>query len=429
MQVTVSRVSPVEVSLRIALPRERVSNALDAAFNEIARKAQLPGFRKGKVPRPLIKQYWGGSVAEQVARKLVDETLVGALRDQNIDPINTPSIEVDQLTGTTEWTYTARLEVRPEIGTLDLSGLQLTRTVYPVGEEAVEKALQSRRENAATLRTPDPMRAVAQDDTVTVNLTFRVDGQTLSEFASTGRAIEVGKGATFREIDAVLPGMNVGDSRDADVSFPDSHRMKLLAGKTATITVTVTALQETVLPDVDDEFAKDIGKESLADLRASLRLELEAAATERSNDEVHSAAVDALVKNNAVPVPPSLIDQAAAAIRQEFTRGFAMRNMTLPPELEASLRSDAEQRMRAGLLLTEFARVEGVQVTDADIEAHFETLSKETGKAVQRLRVEYREKAKRDQLVAQVLETKVLAVLLSKATITDKIADADAKAE
>ena len=429
MQVTVSRVSPVEISLRVALPKERVSSALEAAYSELGKQAQIRGFRKGKVPRPLLKQYFGGQVAEQVARKLVDETLNGAIRDQRIEPLNQPRVEaLDDLSGAAEWSYTASMEVRPDIGELQLASLEITRTIYPVADEDVNKAVELKREESATLRTPDPARPAAAGDTVTIDMNLWLDGAERPEFSSKGRPVEVGASKLLKAIDDALVGMSVGETREVDVAFPESHRQRELAGKTAQMKVTATALQEKVLPELDDDFAKDVGKESLEQLRADLRAELEKAAKERSDDEARGAAVEAFVKANPIPVPPSLVEQAMGAMRQEFARSFAMRGESVPAEIGAMLQKEAEDRMRAGLLLTELARVNNIAVTDDDIAAQLEELSKETGKAVQKLRVEYREKGKRDQLVAQVLEGKVLDLLLAKVTVTEKTAEA-AKAE
>lgn len=429
MQVTVSRVSPVEISVRVALPAERVNSALERAYNELGKQAQIRGFRKGKVPRPLLRQYFGPQVSSDVLRKLVDETLPGAIRDHRIEPIGTPRVETaDEFTGATDWSYTALMEVRPEIEELKLADLNLTRTVYPVSDADVEKALQAKREEAATLRTPEPARPVKQGDTVTLDLTIVLDGVERPEFSSKGRTVEAGSGRLLKEIDDALVGMSVDEPREVSVTFPETHRQKELAGKTATARLVVTAVQEKVLPELDDEFAKDVGADSLDALRAKAREDLEKAAKEQSDDELRNAAVEALVKANPIPVPPSLTEQAGEQLRQEFARMFAIQGGQLPKELGETMRAQAEERVRAGLLLSELARVNGLQVTEEDLNARLEEMAKETGKAVQRLRVEYRDARKREHLVAQVLEVKVLDLLLSKATITEKTAETPAEA-
>lgn len=429
MQVTLSRVSPVEVSLRVALPKDRVNTALNRAYSELSKTAQLRGFRKGKVPMPILRQYYGAQVSSDVLRKLIDETLPGALRDNNVDPIAQPRLEAaDDFNGATDWSYTAVMEVRPEVTEVDTSTLQLTRTLYPVADADVEKALQAKREENATLRTPEPARAARQGDTVTIDMMVSLDGVERPEFATRGRPVEVGTGRLLKDIDDAIVGMNVGETRELKVTFPEGHRQVELAGRTADAKVSVTAMQEKVLPELDDEFAKDVGKESLAELTASLRAELEAAAKERSEGELREAAVEALVAANQIPVPPTMVAQQIEMMKQEFTRGLQMKG-ALPDTFGEVFRPEAEKRMRAGLLLAEFARIHGLRVTEEDINAHIEQIARETGKAVQRLRVEYRDARKREQIVAAVLEEKVLVLLLSKATITEKNWEPAAEAE
>lgn len=426
MQVTVSRVSPVELSLRVALPKERVKSALDRAYADLGKDAQIRGFRKGKVPLALLRQYFGTQVTDKVFRKLVDETLPGAIRDQRIEAIATQRIDADA-ENDGAWAYTAILEVRPEVKELDTSTLTLTRNVYPVSEADVDKALEARREENATLHTPEPARPAQAGDTATIDLTISLDGVERPEFSTRGRTVEVGKSRLVKEIDEAIPGLSIGETRQLPVTFPEAHRQRELAGRTADTKITVTALQEKVLPDLDDEFAKDVGKESLAELRASVRAELEAAAKERSEGELRNEAVEALVKANEIPVPPSMTQQSLQQMVQEFTQGLSMRNDAIPESLLEGLKPEAEKRARVALVFLAAAQLNNIVVTEDDTNAILEEMAKESGKAVQRLRVEYREGRKREELNARALEEKVFAVLLGRATITEKVAEAPAQ--
>jgi trigger factor len=426
MQVTVSRVSQVELSLRVALPKERVKSALDRAYADLGKDAQIRGFRKGKVPLALLRQYFGAQVTDKVFRKLVDETLPGAIRDNRIEAIATQRIDADA-ENDGAWAYTAILEVRPEVKELDTSTLTLTRNLYPVSEADVDKALEARREENATLRTPEPLRAAQAGDTATIDLTISLDGVERPEFSTRGRTVEVGKSRLVKEIDEAIPGLSVGETRQLPVTFPETHRQRELAGRTADAKITVTALQEKVLPDLDDEFAKDLGKDSLADLRASVRTELEAAAKDRSEGELRNEAVEALVKANEIPVPPSMTQQSLQQMVQEFTQGLSMRGDAIPESLLEGLRPEAEKRARVALVFLAAAQLNNIVVTEDDTNAILEEMAKETGKAVQRLRVEYREGRKREELNARALEEKVFAVLLGRATITEKVAEAPAQ--
>ena len=419
MQVTVSRLSPVEVSLRVVLAQDKVAAELDRAFQKLGREAQIRGFRKGKVPRPVLKQYFGGQVASDVFRKLIDETLPGAISGQKLEVIGQPRVETESdLLSTAAWSYTAQIEVRPDMSGIDLGALQLTRKVYSVGDQELGVALQQRREDNATLRTPEPMRPAQETDTATFDVAILIDGEDKPEFGAKGRTVEVGKNTLIKEIDDGLRGMSPGDVKEVPVTFPETHRQKELAGKEGQFRLTLTTLQEKVLPELDDEFAKDVGAESLDALKASTLATLQKQFADRSDDEVREEAIEKLVAANAVPVPPSLVTQVLGQLRPSLMRELG----GLPTEgsdMETTLRNEAEQRVRAGLLLTEVARTNGIQVAEADLTARLEEMAKETGRALPRLRVEYRDQQKRDLLISEVLEKKVLDLVLSKATVTE----------
>lgn len=422
MQVTVSRLSPVEVSLRIVLAKDKVDAELDRAFQKLGREAQIRGFRKGKVPRPVLKQYFGGQVASDVFRKLIDQTLPGAISEQKLEVIGQPSVETDtDLLSTSDWAYTAKVEVRPDMSGIDLGSLKLTRKVYSVGDKELDVALQQKREESATLRTPEPMRPAGETDTATFDVAILVDGNEMSEFGATGRTVELGKNTLIKEIDEGLRGMSPGDVKEVPVTFPETHRQKELAGKAGQFRLTLTALQEKVLPELDDEFAKDVGAESLEALKASTLATLQKQFADRSDDEVREEAIEKLVAANTVPVPPSLVTQVLGQLRPSLLRELGGQG---DADLETTLRTEAEQRVRAGLLLTEVARTNGISVAEADLDARLQEMAKETGRALPRLRVEYRDQQKRDLLISEVLEKKVLDLVLSKATVTEEPASA-----
>jgi len=423
MQVTVSRVSPVEVSLHVTLPQDRVHAALDRAYLELGKQAQLRGFRKGKVPRTVLRQVFGPQVSGDVLRKLVDETLPGALADNKIEVIGQPRVEPDSaVDDTAAWAYTAVVEVRPEIAPIALDTLTLTRKLYPVAESAVDASLAQKREDNATLRTPEPARPVQATDSATFDLKVTVEGVERPEFAAQGRTVEVGAGLLLKEINETLVGMSVGDSREATVTFPADHGRAELAGKTAVFHITLTGLQEKVLPGLDDEFAKDLGEDTLDALRAKVRAELEKAAKERSDEELRNEAVEALVKGNPVAAPPSLVTQVAQQLRSEFVRNAVMRG-DKPEDVVAAVQAEANERVQAGLILTEIARVHGITVNDADLNARMDEIAAESGRAVQRVRAEYRDGQKRDMLIGSVLEDKVVALVLSKATVSETVVE------
>lgn len=421
MQVTVSRVSPVQVELKVSLPREQISRALAKAYNELGKNAQIRGFRRGKVPLALLKQYFGDRVAAEVSGKLVEETLPQAIMDQKLEPVVQPRVEPDaRLQPDADWTYTAHLEVRPEVGEVNLDGIVLERQVFTVDDADVDHQILHLREAHATLRTPEPLRPVQAGDVVTLDYDVTIDGAPREDLNARNRSVEVGTGKLLKELDAGMVGMTVGEPRAITVHFADDHAREDLRGKDAVLTVTVTELRENVLPELDDEFAKDVGSDSLEALRAKVRGDLERQWRDESENKLREDAVNALADKNPIAVPPSLVENAIATLAREIAQSLRMRGEPLDVEaVIKTAREQAEKRVRAGLLLAEIARTNSLTVTEADLNARIEEMAKETGKAVAKLRADYRDAQKREALANAILEDKVLEVLLSKVTVNE----------
>lgn len=422
MQTTVSRLSPVEVELQVKLPKEQVSAALSKAFSDLGKVAEVKGFRKGKVPLHILKQYFGGRVANDVAAKLVDESLPKAIDAEKLDPVVQPTLtKVDTLDEKVDvWSFTAKLEVRPDVGEVQLEGIELKRKVWTITDDDVNKRIEQLRELHSNLRTPEPLRPAQAGDQATIDYDVKVEGVEREDLKQRNRTVVVGKGRLLEELDKALVGMSVGEKKDVEVTFPETHPREDLRNKKAVLTLSLNELRETILPAIDDELAKDAGYESLEDMKGKLRAKLEADAKERSEHELREAAINALVEKNPIAVPPSLVRNAVGIVAREMVQYARIRNE--PFDAEAIVKDateQAESRVRAGLLLAEMARKSSLQVTDADLEARFEEIAKESNKAVARVRAEHRDNEKRTALANAILEDKVLSLLLSKVKVEE----------
>jgi trigger factor len=420
MQVTLSRLSPVQVELKVSLPKEKVTTALAKAYADLGRQAQIRGFRKGKVPLPLLKQYFGERVAAEVSGRLVEETLPHAIEQQKLEPVAQPRVDPTRLDESADWTYTAHLEVRPEVGEIVLDDIALERHVYKIDDADVDHQIEHLREENATLRSPDPARPVKAADVVTLDYDVTVDGAPREELNARNRSVEVGKGKLLKELDAGLVGAEIAKPKPITVRFPDDHAREDLRGKDAVLTVTVSEIREKILPELDDEFAKDTGSESLAALKTKIRGDLERQGQETSDGRLREDAVNALVEKNPIAVPPSLVESAVNALSREIAQSLRLRGAPLDVEsVIRAAREQAEKRVRAGLLLAELARKNNLDVNEADLNTRIDEMAKATGKAAAKIRADYRDPKRREALANAVLEDKVLALLMSKIKVTD----------
>lgn len=436
MQVTVSRISQVVLELQIDVPADAVKAEVERQYSTLAKKAHVKGYRPGKAPRPVLKTLFGPQVENDVAQSLVNTTLPQALSKENVTPISQPTVvDASRVSQDAPFTFKARMEVQPELATVKFEGFTLYRPKVEVTDAQVDEQIEGLRQRHATLKSPEPARPVKAGDVVTIDFTLKVDGKEIKDGGGEGIQLEVGAGQALPELDAALLGKNVGDTFEAESTFADNHPRKDFQGKKGTFGVKLTDVKERELPKVDDEFAKDVGNfGTLVELRADIHTRLEKMAKERSETAVAEQIVVKLNEENPCEVPPSLVLQQAQMLQQELAmqarRSGQRFSQAQAEELGRAVLADAERKVRAGLVMAGIAKANQFMVNDDDIEKGLAELAAETGKNVAKLRVEYREKSKRDILVGMILEDKILDFIESKSTIVDGDPPApEAKAE
>lgn len=424
MQVSVSRISTVLMEVSVEVPKETVANEVERAYLSLGKRAHIKGYRPGKVPRNVLKQLFAPQVANDVANAIVQNTLPKALSEQNMVPINQPAVEAANFEVNAAFSYKARFEVQPELTDVKFEGLELERPNADVDDKLVDEELEGLRKMKARLEAPATARPAKAGDVVTIDFTLSVDGKDLKDGGGQGIQLELGAGQALPELDAGLMGATVGANLKIEAKFADAHPSADLKGKTGTFAVTVSDLKEKVLPALDDEFAKDVGSfQTLVELRADIHSKLQKAMKDRAETALAEQVVLRLNELNPGDVPSSLIDAQARMMEQEFAmqvRRFGQRFTEEQARgVLGQIRIDAEKKVRAGLVMAAIAKKNEFKVTEEDIEKGLVELSEETGKNVNKLRVEYREKQKRDVLVGMILEDKILDFIEGKAKITD----------
>jgi trigger factor len=435
MQITVQRVSPVVMELQIEIPADTVRDEVDKAYSTLARKAHVKGFRPGKAPRNVLTQLYGPQIANDVANTIVNSTLPKALTEKNVTPISQPKVEAGKVASTEVFSYKATFEVQPEIEDVKYEGFELVRPPTVVEDKMVEEQLEGLRLRHATLKTPEPARPAQKGDVLTIDFTIDVDGKEIKDGGGQGVQLELGSGQVIPELDAALMEKNIGDKLVTEVTFPEQHQRPDFRGKKGTFHATVTDQKEKILPEIDDEFAKDVGQfQTIVELRADIHTRLEKMMKDRAETALAEQIVVKLNDLNPCDVPPSLVEQQCRMMEAELTMQARRVGQPFSREQFQSLHdrvhADAEKKVRAGLLMAAIARKHEMKVTEEDMEKGFAELAAETGKNVAKLKAEYREKQKRDILIGMILEDKILDFLEGKSKITDGPAEtAETKSE
>jgi len=370
-----------QVGMTIEVPAEVVDATYDRVLNRLASRAKIEGFRPGKAPRALVEARIGSAVLrEEVVETMVPEVVRQALDEKSIDPIDNPDVEVLELERGRPARLKATISVMPEVTLADVTKLNVEPPdhTHEVTDEMLERRLADLREPMAEITPVE--REVRTGDIAVIDIEVEAGGEVVESETRKSTEAEVKEGVLLPELSAVLPGTFVGETREANVSFPESYSNPQLAGKDATIRVTVRGVKEKVLPPLDDELVKSLtsGKqETVEAYKQAVREELEESAHAVEKMDRESAVVKALVDASSVEVPEALVDRELTSELESLERSLNRQGMKLDryfqylgrsiDEWIAAQRPDAEARLKVDLVLAEYARREGLEPSEEDV--------------------------------------------------------------
>jgi trigger factor len=415
---TLENLTPVRKRLQVEVPADAVQAELDRTFQQVGQRARLRGFRPGKAPRHVLERAFGEEVRREVLGRLVEASLHHAVETHGLAVVGTPDIHAEPMTPGAALRYSATVEVRPAIALGELGGLVVVRPSTRVSDEDVDRALGTLQESVAQLRPIEDRAQFEAGDVVRVDLTSRLDGGEPAR--REGVLLEAGSGGFPLALERQLVGHSRGTRFDLRVPYPTDYPNAGLAGKSGDFQVEIKELHAKERPPLDDDFARDHGKcDSLADLRARVRGDLEREAVSRADEAVREALLDQLLARHAFDVPSTLVERRTEAL-------VASLDLRLPEgadrgeaasRLGEHLRPRAERQVRAELLLDAVAAREGVQVSDEDVSAEIDAIAAREGQVVERVRAFYERPEARAALRAKVVRERALAGLIAAARV------------
>ncbi len=420
MQISANQLSPVLLELNVEIDAERVRAELDKAYQQLARGATVRGFRKGKAPRKVLRHMFGARIAADVAQKLVDETYSKAVDEQKVQTVSRPAIESRAVNENEPFSYKARVEILPKIETVTYIGFKVKRPSVTVSDESLDEQLKAVQRANSTLEPAAEDHVASAGDVATVDFTVTVDGRAIKDANAENMELELGQSQVLPEIEKALLGQRPPWQADVEVNIPAASPHPELKGKKAIFALVLRDLKTRVLPQIDDEFAKDLGDfDDLAGLKKSISEDLQKRLEEAAENAVAQTLVAELVKANPIEVPPTLVQQQMRVTEQEILRQSRAqgRGQQLSPETRRSIVQDSEIKVRAGLLMAEIAKSQSIQVGAPEIEEGLKGLAEQTGKNLAKLKAEYSTREKREMLVGMILENKVLDIIEAAAQI------------
>lgn len=426
MKATLEKVSNLERKLNIHVPATEVQAAFQNAYQSIQKHVAIKGFRKGKAPLSTVKTIYGDRVKQDVVNDLVQKYYSSALREHSLDPVSFPTIEFDALNEAQDFAFSAEFEVRPEVVLKQVEKLSIKREKFEPKPSFVEDSLNEIRKSRAT---PVPVledRPAQNGDIAVIDFKGFLIDKELENGAAEGHELELGSNQFIPGFEEGVVGMKVGASSEIKISFPEQYHVAELAGKPVTFQVKLQKLMKKDLPELNDEFAKTLGKyENLEDLKKQIFSDYEKRELKRIKDALKDRIVRALVEKNPVDVPKSLMQEQKKALIQDMKN--RMQQQGMPEEQfaeyqekwDSDFNETASFMIRSSLLLDKIAMDNNLKATEADLEAKLAEYATQTGIELTRVKEFYGDEDRRSRLRYQLTEERVIDWLVSKADVKD----------
>jgi trigger factor len=425
MQVHIESVSPVEKKLVVEVPWESVSQKLGNAYRELGKNVALKGFRKGKVPRPMLEQVYGPRIHSEVAYELVRESFIRANVEHKLAAVAEPRLEqADPIKKGQPFKFAAIVEVRGDIVPVNYEQLAIERRKLVVAEAAVDESLAQLRRAHTELHPIEGRDMTAPGDV----LSLRISG-TIGEHNVDLPQFAIDLDDKERE---PLPGMCnallgvplATQDLDIEIQVPEDAKDESIRGRTAKLVVTILEGRAKNVPELDDEFAKDTGKaDTLEGLRSAIRAQLESDQKEVIDREMREAALREVIKNNPIPVANSLIERAMEVQYARFLRMLEVQaGPTAPPltdELRETMRPGCLAEVRGHLLLEALADKEAIKISDEELGEHIARTAAARRMAPAKLRAEWERDQRLESVLRSLRQEKVLRFLVDRASVTE----------
>ncbi|MFL2131717.1 MAG: trigger factor [Ruoffia tabacinasalis] len=388
-----------EGTLTFEIPQEEVKKGLDQAFKKVQKTVSVPGFRKGKVPRQIFKNVYGEeALYDEALNAVLPDAYEAAVKEAGLDVVGQPKLDIETIGKKEPWVMKAEVTLKPDVQLGEYKGLSVEKQDTEVTDEDVQNAIKSRQEKLAELVVKDS--EAVEGDTVVIDYEGFVDTEAFDGGKAENHSLELGSNSFIPGFEEQLVGTKAGDNLDVNVTFPEEYQAEELAGKEAVFKVTVHEVKATELPELDDEFAKDVDDEveTLAELENKIRVQLEEEKQQAAKDIFEDLALRQAVDNAEVEggVPWAMVHEEIHRQMDYFLNNLSRQGIqpemyyqitgTTSQDLHDQFEEEAELRTKTNLVLEAIVKAENLEVSDEEKEGEVESLAEQYGMEVDQVR-------------------------------------------
>jgi trigger factor len=426
MQTKVERIEKNLMALEFQIEPTDFQQAVNQAFKKISQKVNIPGFRKGKVPRPIVENFVGkGAIYDEALDQVLPGAYLKALSESKLEPIDKPEIEIDQMEEGKPVVIKAKVQVKPEVTLGEYTGVTIETPKVEVADEEVNNYIEGLRQRHAKVMVIEE-GTVEKGDTAAIDFEGFVDEEAFEGGKGENYSLEIGSNTFIPGFEEQLIGAQIGEERDVNVTFPEEYHSENLKGKPAVFKVKVNSIKRKELLPLDDEFAKDVSEvETFEELTADTRSRLEKMAEEYAKRELRTKVIDAVVEKADVEVPKIMVDQKLDVIMNNMAQRLSYQGLTLEQycqfsgttdaELKEKHREDAQRGVKVDLVLESIAQKEGIKCTDEDLEKEVAEMAQQYHQEPDKIRDVLAKQGNLDGLKYSIAIEKTIDFLVEKA--------------
>jgi len=379
MKVTVEDVSPVQKRLKVEIPAQKVDERINQTINRLKKNVAIPGFRKGRVPKSIIEREYGPQIKSEVLQGLIEESIGDAIRQSKVTMLLEPQLDSSsEIEQGKPFEYSVLMDIEPEVKLPDFRKFELVRPKVEVTDEEVEEQLEALRNQFGSIEVMDEQRPLKEGDIAIIDYTAFVDEEELEELANENYFVEVGKGNFNETFEKGLIGMEKGEEREIEVSYPEDALNSLVAGKTVKYKVILKNIQKRNLPELDDEFAQrfGIGLHTIEDLKNKLREQILKDKEEAAESVLRNQLFDRLLEGADFPVPERLVEKKLDQMIDNIAghmqeRGVNLEQAGIDEErLREKMREDAVRQVKTELILDKIAEEEKIEIPTEELKKY-----------------------------------------------------------
>ncbi len=425
MKVDIQEIDNLTKKVEVIVSDEDTKPIEDEIYNELKKQVKVKGFRPGRVPKNIINAFYKDYIEAELKKRIVESTMGNALNEVNIKPIGDPIIDFfddDGFKG-----YTIECEVIPHFEPPEYKGIEVEVEPITVSEDDVKRRMENIRQLYAQMEMKSEEEGAEKDDFMIISYQGFLDGKPLQEVKTDNYPVELGNSMLMPEFESALYGMKIGEDKEITIDFPDDYPDKDICGRRILFKIHVKEIRKKILPELDDDFAKDMGFENLEKMRESVENDLRKEKESARNKIIYQKIIDSLLEKVDIAVPKRYLEKRVQSMLEEAKQRYEAEGITedIMKNLEVNLRKDyeqkAEKRIKTDFLLIKIAEKENIKLDEKDVEERLKRIAEDARRPYNDVKSFYERNELLESLKGIILEEKTLNFLKDNAVIKETI--------